>query len=141
MQIKRGAPLEDYYVIDPILGCWLWVGGIQGHGYATYKNMRAHIIVYEKYKGKVPAGKHLDHFKSKEGCPRHCVNPDHLEPVTPEENYRRGKRVLLDVKKVKEIKQLLFNGTTHQKIADKFNVTKATITSINLGKNWKDVIL
>ena len=48
--------------------------------------MGAHRIVYELIKGKIPEGLFIDHL-----CRvRNCVNPDHLEPVTHEENIRRG---------------------------------------------------
>src|SRR4051812_29221215 len=67
-------------------GCWLWQGHIDAGGYAYIKhegvNRRAHKVAYEYYIGKVPEGLHLDHL-----CRvRHCVNPLHLEPVTPREN-------------------------------------------------------
>jgi hypothetical protein len=37
--------------------------------------------------GKIPSDKEIDHL-----CRvRNCVNPEHLEPVTREENLRRGE--------------------------------------------------
>lgn len=71
-------------------GCWLWSSGQQGHGYGAYsyggKSIAAHIYVYQLLVGPVPRGLELDHL-----CRvRHCVNPDHLEPVTHLENTVRG---------------------------------------------------
>ena len=75
-------------------GCWLWTASLDGKGYGqiqigTHKNQklgRSHRIVYEFYKGVIPAGLDLDHL-----CRvRHCVNPDHLEHTTRKENLRRG---------------------------------------------------
>lgn len=44
-----------------------------------------HRAAYRKAKGEVPFGMHVDHL-----CRvRSCVNPDHLEVVTPSENLRR----------------------------------------------------
>jgi hypothetical protein len=44
--------------------------------------------VYEALTGSIPADLQLDHL-----CRvRNCVNPAHLEPVTPRENVRRGQR-------------------------------------------------
>ncbi len=37
---------------------------------------------------------------------------------------------------VKEIKIMLQEGITHKDIASQFNVTRGTITQINLGHNW-----
>ena len=48
--------------------------------------MLAHRWSYEHFVGPIPDGLVIDHL-----CRvRHCVNPDHLEPVTNEENLRRG---------------------------------------------------
>jgi hypothetical protein len=71
-------------------GCWRWTASTTGGGYAqTYWHRRkrhAHCVAYEVLVGQVRAGLHLDHL-----CRvRHCVNPDHLEPVTCKENIRRG---------------------------------------------------
>lgn len=70
--------------------CWLWGGTVSdsGYGYSALnrKSRIAHRHVYELLVGPIPEGLHLDHL-----CRvRHCVNPDHLEPVTPKENLMRG---------------------------------------------------
>lgn len=72
-------------------GCWEWIGGLDSAGYARlYRDGRtlgrAHRVVYELYRGPIPDGLGLDHL-----CRiRHCVNPDHLEPVTQRENLLRS---------------------------------------------------
>lgn len=70
--------------------CWLWVGNINTKGYGMFGLNRglvsAHRFAYVLLVGPIPEGLHIDHL-----CRvRHCVNPDHLEPVTPQENVRRG---------------------------------------------------
>lgn len=74
--------------------CWLWAGHVSksGYGYLSakvdgkWKNLRAHRVMYEAYKGEIPEGLVLDHL-----CRiTQCVNPDHLEPVTQMVNTLRG---------------------------------------------------
>lgn len=72
-------------------GCWLWLRSrsTDGYGWASLNNKthQAHRLVYALLRGEPAAGLVLDHL-----CRvRHCVNPDHLEPVTPRENLRRGE--------------------------------------------------
>lgn len=72
--------------------CWLWDGAPSRKGYAQFRNaegrqLPVHRYSYELCVGPVPAGMQLDHL-----CRvHHCVNPEHLEPVTPRENLMRGQ--------------------------------------------------
>ncbi|MGP5219476.1 HNH endonuclease signature motif containing protein [Arthrobacter rhombi] len=71
-------------------GCWLWrrSKSPDGYGWASLgdKTHQAHRLAYALIVGTIPEGLHLDHK-----CRvRHCVNPSHLEPVTPRENLARG---------------------------------------------------
>lgn len=59
-----------------------------GYGRVRWRNKtyRAHRFAYEIMVGPIPDGFELDHLCGN----RRCVNPAHLEPVTHQENVRRG---------------------------------------------------
>lgn len=84
---------EKFILRDPNSGCWLWDGALSIGGYALIGEPRrahgyayAHRAIYEAIVGPIPKGLFIDHK-----CRvRACVNPAHLEPVTHDENMRRG---------------------------------------------------
>src|SRR5690606_28140598 len=74
-------------------GCWEWQGARQSGGYGSFwwqgRVQKAHRVSYEDQMGPIPEGLVLDHL-----CRvRHCVRPDHLEPVTQKENTLRGDTI------------------------------------------------
>lgn len=76
-------------------GCWLWTGALTNAGYGNMywkangsgrPEHGAHRISYSVFVGPIASGLVIDHL-----CRvRHCVNPDHLEPVTQRENVLRS---------------------------------------------------
>lgn len=90
---KPKDPIDRFYakVVKHESGCWLWTGYTDKKGYGifgiTSKNIvKAHRYSYEKNVGEIPDGLYIDHLCRV--C--NCVNPDHLEPVTNQENVIRG---------------------------------------------------
>lgn len=83
-----GPPPESRPGLGP---CHLWTAGKTKQGYGSFHPSKgvselAHRWAYVQAGGTIPADNVLDHL-----CRvRLCVNPAHLEPVTNEENLRRG---------------------------------------------------
>lgn len=90
---KRGGPivarLERYSELADD-GCWLWTAAKTGNGYGKIwylgRLRPAHRVAYELMVGPIEDGLHIDHLCRTPAC----INPEHLEPVTPAENLRRG---------------------------------------------------
>jgi hypothetical protein len=82
-------------VPEPNTGCWIWTASTDGRGYGHCsdghgKTVHAYRLAYETLVGPVPEGLELDHVRARGCVGRACVNPAHLEPVTHQENVRRG---------------------------------------------------
>lgn len=98
--IRAATPLQERLeqcsIPVPWSGCWQWLGPVDGKGYGMFqewnggepKTRRAHRASYEFHCGEIPKGLVIDHL-----CRNHgCINPEHLELVTPHENWRRGEQ-------------------------------------------------
>lgn len=68
--------------------CWLWGSTVADTGYGRIGTDYVHRIAHEEYIGPIPDGYQVDHL-----CRvRLCVNPEHLEAVTQQENLRRERQ-------------------------------------------------
>jgi hypothetical protein len=88
--MRRGTPaqiMSKVHASDN--GCWEWTGAKMPTGYGHFQGTTAHRASYEMFVGPIPEGLHVDHLCMNKSC----VNPAHLEPVTPAENNRRAHEV------------------------------------------------
>lgn len=78
------------FIPVPESGCWLWTREWSSHGYAVvlhnYHREYGHRISCFLSGRSIPDDMSVDHL-CRVKC---CVNPDHLEVVTPGENTLRG---------------------------------------------------
>jgi hypothetical protein len=129
----RWRGLRINFIVNPDTQCWIWVSAKNDDGYGVLQqkgNIKyAYKAFYEKFIGKVPQGKELDHLCKN----RACVNPFHLEAVTHAENNRRGKNTKLSRVQIEEIRSL--SGKKTQREVGKMY----GISHVHVGSIWKNL--
>lgn len=132
--------VDDLYKTEDrghVTPCWTWLRKTADNGYGHVGHhgvtMLAHRWMYERKVGKIPDGLQLDHLCYN----RNCVNPDHLEIVTPAQNQQRRRDAKLNEEKVLEIRASA--EVPQIVLADRFGVNPSMISMIQSGKRWKNV--
>ncbi len=136
-EIEEGI-FKKYILMDD--GCWKWVGGVPHAGYGQVQRMGkylgAHRLFYERFKEKIPKGMFIDHL-----CRNTiCVNPSHMEVVTPAENTRRGRTAKLSKDDVYTVRNLYKKGELTQAILGRiFGVGQDEISRIVNKKRFANI--
>ena len=126
--------------VHPETGCWNWLRSKTNEGHGTVwvppkrgepgKYTLAHRAVYEDLVGPIPEGLFIDHLCRN----RACVNPAHLEPVTPAENSRRGRGTRLTLAVAEAIRAA---DGSQRAIAARFGVSRSHVQQIRAGESWE----
>lgn len=137
---------------DPITGCILWTGvkNNKGYGRLTYesKQFSAHRVSFELAYGPINSGLFVLH-----SCDSPlCINPKHLSLGDQSENMRqaseRGRcrggsmqgeqhhKAKLTEKDIVSIRQ---DSRSCTELANKYNVSIGTISSIKTFRTWRHV--
>ena len=89
--IEKPTDEERFWALADKAGeCWIWEGSTGAGGYGTFwldgKHNKAHRMAYRYAGGDLPDDLTIDHL-----CRViRCVNPEHLEAVTNEDNASRA---------------------------------------------------
>lgn len=115
--------------------CWIWVLARDRQGYGRVANRHggstlAHRVYYERANGPIPAGSQLDHSCRMPAC----VNPRHLEVVTPAENVQRGRAAKLTAAQVAEIRA---SGETQSVLAQRYGISQPHVSRIRQRLTWR----
>lgn len=85
--MTTNLPARFWSKVDRAGECWLWTAAKDRSGYGVFgvskgRTRRAHLLAFEDHIGHIPDGRQIDHRCRNKSC----VNPAHLQAVTPSEN-------------------------------------------------------
>ena len=78
---------QFWQYVDTPDACWLWTASKMTDGHGAFRGKGAHRFAYTTFVGPIPEGYTVDHKCHQPDC----VNPNHLQAVTPSENQQNRK--------------------------------------------------
>lgn len=147
--------MTDHRIIDRLStryvetedGCHIFIGHKDKDGYGIIRYdgplYKAHRLVWMGYFGSIPLGMNILHACDNPSC----INHRHLFVGTQQDNvndmiakgrdkFNNYANSRLNEIQIAEIKDLLSEGWTQQRIADKFKVNQSAISDIKTGRTW-----
>lgn len=128
--------LINWSSVCPETGCWIWQRTKSADGYGTLclwtprnkpkRSTKAHRLAYEEFVGPIPDGLQIDHLCRN----RACICPDHMEPVTQQENVMRGD--------AKFVSKRLALQRTHCKNGHEYTAENTAIYQNNHGRRCRE---
>jgi hypothetical protein len=146
--------------------CWLWTAYLDNDGYGKFwidgRNINAHRVAYELWKGQIPDGMVMRHACDEPSC----VNPEHLLFGTQADNIRdkveRGRQARGDTHRSRTCPELTRKGQNHHnskitddevtwirvlrgfyknvELAKMYGMTPTSMSKIVLGRSYKHII-
>jgi hypothetical protein len=115
-------------------GCWQWIAGVNKKGYPLARGKDttlAYRQIYIDANGPISDGFDVDHT-----CRyRRCVNAEHLEAVTHQENIQRNSRTKLTKTKAEKIRAEP-SSVTFGQLAEKYGVSYNAAYFARTGRSW-----
>jgi len=145
--LTKEQALQSRILIDETTKCWNWTGTKDKDGYGVFhwrnKRLRAHREALTVF-GGIDVSSDLIVCHSCDNPS--CINPDHLFVGTVKDNAQdalKKKRAFVGDKNGRsklsqsQVNQIRCEDGIYRSIAEKYGVSRSTISEIKRGKTWQ----